>query len=89
MPMTVNSAAKQKAWYWKVYDFVEGILQGFFRIITKIMLGLCYYTVFALTAIILKLCGKKLIPTFKPEDATYWLEKEKLDLSLDRLKRQG
>lgn len=87
--MAVNATVKKRAWYLKVYDAVEGFLQGFFRILTKVMLGLCYYTVFAVTAILLKISGKKLIPLFSPDDKSFWMDKDALDLSVDRLKRQG
>ncbi|GAB4312341.1 MAG: hypothetical protein Kow0059_02810 [Candidatus Sumerlaeia bacterium] len=78
-----------RPWYRTLYDFVDGILQGFFRILTKIVLGLCFFTVFALTAIILKLMGKRLLPGFPDGTDSYWLPKEPIDLSLERITRQG
>ena len=42
-----------------------------------------------MTAVIVKIFGLKLLPHYETDADTYWLEKEEIDLSLDRMTRQG
>jgi hypothetical protein len=55
---------------------------------TVIILSLAYFTVFALTAVLVKIFGKKLLPHFRRTDMTYWTKKEKIENTMDFLKRQ-
>jgi hypothetical protein len=55
---------------------------------TVIILGIAYFTVFALTSIFLKIFGKKMLPHFRAKDSSYWRPKEKIANTMDFLKRQ-
>jgi hypothetical protein len=57
-------------------------------IITTILLTLIYCSVFALTAILLRLSRKRLLPAFKKEAQTYWLPKEKIEPTMESMRRQ-
>jgi hypothetical protein len=55
---------------------------------TVIILSIAYFTVFALTSVLLKIFGKKLLPRFRPTERTCWTPKEKIENTMRFLKRQ-
>ena len=55
---------------------------------TVIILGFAYFTVFAVTSIVLKILGKKLLPHFRSSDRTFWTPKGKIENTMEFLKRQ-
>jgi hypothetical protein len=57
-------------------------------VITTILLMVVYCTIFALTAIILKLSGKRLLPGYKKGIQSYWVPKEKIEPTMDFMRRQ-
>ncbi len=57
-------------------------------VITILLLTVVYCTIFALTAILLKLSGKRLLPACKKGTQTYWLPKEKIEPTMDFMRRQ-
>ena len=58
-------------------------------VLSVILVALSYVTVFALTAIGMKLFGKSSLPEPKKDASdSYWSDREKIDPSLDYLKRQ-
>jgi len=65
---------------------LKRILSGF----SVVVIALAYFTVFALTAIGFKALGRRLLPNpGKNKDGkTYWCKREKIEPTLDYLKRQ-
>lgn len=57
-------------------------------LVTVILLTLVYCTIFALTAIFLKLSGKSLLPAYKKGTQSYWVPKEKIEPTMDFMRRQ-
>ena len=76
-------------WYKQIYNAVEGGLQFVFRLFTIVMLFICFFTIFGLTALIIKLFGKKLMPTYEEGVESYWEDKDVIDLSPDQVVKQG
>ena len=59
-------------------------------VISTILVVLTYCTVFALTAAYMRLRGRRLLPQTRREaTSTYWTEREKIEPTLDSLRRQG
>ena len=54
-----------------------------------IFLTIAYFTVFAATALVLKLAGKKMLVQFRRDQDTYWIPRPPLEHSLKKMKRQG
>ena len=69
----------------KVVKWIAGRIGA---LITIMLLTVVYCTIFALTAILLKLSGKRLLPDCKKGTQTYWLPKEKIDPTMDFMRRQ-
>jgi hypothetical protein len=55
------------------------------------LVTLSYVTVFALTAILMKLLGRRLLPAPRRgnESPSYWTEHKKVEPTLENLRRQG
>ncbi len=54
-----------------------------------IFLTIAYFTVFGITALILKLLGKKMLVQFSRDKETYWIPRAPLEHSLEKMKKQG
>ena len=55
---------------------------------TTILLTIFYFTVFGLTAILLKVFRKELLPGRDPKRTSYWRPHHESDVTLDSMKRQ-
>jgi len=63
----------------------EKIFLGF----TFALMFLTYFTIFAITAIILKIFGKRLLTPFKKKESGYWVDYHKLEHTIDKARKQG
>ena len=62
------------------------------KVCTWIMLPLAYWTVFALTAVYLKIFGKPMLSRFSPAEKesreSFWLDAPSISADLEKMKRQ-
>lgn len=58
-------------------------------LLTLLVVTLIYFTFFGITAIFVKLTGKRLLARPGRDDPSYWMEREKTDATLEYMKRQG
>ncbi len=58
------------------------------RVSTAVLLTIAYLTVFGVTAIILKILGKKQLIGFRRDEHTYWVPRPAMKHSTEETKRQ-
>lgn len=59
-------------------------------LVSTILVALVYCTFFAITAVVMKLLGRRLLPRPSKEGTpTYWTEHQKIEPTLESLKHQG
>jgi len=64
------------------------VVDKIIHIETTILLTVFYFTIFGLTAIVLRLFGKELLPPRDPKRKSYWHPHPEDQPSLDSMKRQ-
>jgi uncharacterized membrane protein len=81
----ITSAIKKV--FGRVYRFRIG--KTLVWIVSLVLVVVTYFTVVAVTAIYMKLLGRHLLPEgMRPAARTYWSDREKVNPTLDYLKRQ-
>lgn len=63
----------------------EKIFHGF----TMLLMFLTYWTIFALTAIFVKISGKDLMLPFKKRTEGYWIDYKEKEHTIENAKKQG
>ncbi|MCD6385570.1 hypothetical protein J7M23_07295 [Candidatus Sumerlaeota bacterium] len=76
----------------KLFKKIKGTAQkGAERVLkiwSVVFLTLTYFTVFAFTAIILKMLGKRHLIAFKRNQDSYWLPRPEMKHTIEEMKRQ-
>ena len=73
----------------KIWERIKKLSQKAVHIMTVIMLTIAYFTVFAATALILKILGKNQLIAFKRDAETYWVPRPEMKHTLEEAKKQG
>ena len=75
----------------KIHDFLMAVGLVVAKVLTWIIMPVIYWVPFGLTAVLMKLFAKPLLPQYggnRDELKTYWLDPPELGRDMEKMKRQ-
>lgn len=63
--------------------------QAMAELFSRLLFALLYIGLFAPVALVAKLSGRRFLPTFDRKSSSYYLPKEKVEPTIEFLRRQG
>jgi hypothetical protein len=72
--------------FWTAWKHFGEVIAGY---VAVAIFAVLYVIAFAPIAILLKLRGRRFLPVFRGDEATYFLPKDKIEPTMEFMKKQG